>query len=331
MSGDLFARLADDQRDRLSPRKAAFREPMLATLVHETFSDSDWIFERKFDGERVIAVKDGDTVSLWSRNEKDISSTYPELVRALEDQALDSFVVDGEVVAFKGAVTSFSRLQQRMKLSSADAARASGIAVYFYLFDAIDLAGQGIEALDLRTRKGLLRRAFSFDNRVRYSAHRNQTGEAMHAEACEKGWEGVIAKDAASTYRHGRSRDWLKFKCDHGQELVIGGFTAPKGEREYFGALLVGYYDGDDLRYAGKVGTGYDDDELERLHGLMADRKRKTSPFADPVGEKDVTWVTPELVAEFGFTEWTDDGRLRHPRYLGLRRDKKATSVVREA
>lgn len=327
----ILDRLDPDEREAATAREPGFRQPMLATLVHETFSDPAWIYERKFDGERVIAVKNGASVSLWSRNEKDISATYPELVGALEAQSTDGFVIDGEVVAFDGAVTSFSRLQQRMKLTSAEEARNSPVAVYYYAFDLIDLDGRGLEEVPLRARKSLLRAALDFDNRIRYSAHRNETGEAMHREACEKGWEGVIAKRADSAYCHSRSRDWLKFKCAHGQELVIGGYTAPQGERSHFGALLVGYYDDRGLRYAGKVGTGYDHETLARVHSLMAKRERDTSPFVDPVTGKNVTWVTPELVGEFGFTEWTQDGKLRHPRFLGLRRDKPAKKVRREA
>ncbi|MDX1381762.1 MAG: hypothetical protein R3233_11605, partial [Xanthomonadales bacterium] len=150
-------------------------------------------------------------------------------------------------------------------------------------------------------------------------------------EACEKGWEGLIAKRAGSSYQRSRSRDWLKFKCTARQELVIGGYTEPKGSRKGFGALLVGYYEQDKLRPAGRVGTGFDDELLQELHERLQALERKTAPFEPaPEGGDDVHWVRPDLVAEIGFTEWTGDGRLRHPRFLGLRPDKAAEDVVRE-
>jgi len=328
---DLLDRLDDDARAALVERTVPkFVSPMLAKLTHDPFSEPDWIYERKYDGERALAFRDGGSVRLMTRNEKDITSTYPELAEALERIGPDRFVADGEVVAFDGSVTSFAWLQGRMQIKDPDEARASGIAVHFYLFDLIQLGRLGLEKLPLRTRKSLLRDAFDWDAPIRFSAHRNGGGEAYLQEACEKGWEGLIAKDAGSTYKHSRSSDWLKFKCARGQELVIGGFTAPRGARSRFGALLVGWYDGNALRYAGRVGTGYDEETLDRLYGLMKPKRRKTSPFADPVDEKEVTWVSPELVAEFGFTEWTGDGKLRHPRFLGLRRDKDPKDVTRE-
>ncbi len=189
-------------------------------------------------------------------------------------------------------------------------------------------------ALPLRARKRMLRSALTFKDGVRLVPHRNADGEEFFHEACRKRWEGLIAKRADSPYVATRSRDWLKFKCEHGQELVIGGFTAPRGSRVEFGALLVGYYAGGaGLEYAGKVGTGFDTDTLHELGAQLRAIRRKTSPFAKPeeIRERAVTWVRPELVAEVGFTEWTGYGRLRHPRFLGLRDDKPARQVVREA
>jgi bifunctional non-homologous end joining protein LigD len=155
----------------------------------------------------------------------------------------------------------------------------------------------------------------------------------MFTHACRQGWEGVIAKRADSPYRETRSRDWLKFKCEAGQELVVGGFTAPRGSRTELGALLLGYYDGDRLRYAGKVGTGFDRETLKDLGRRLRALRRETSPFvaAGSIREPGITWVTPQLVAQVAFTEWTSAGRLRHPRYLGLREDKSAEQVVRES
>ncbi len=165
---------------------------------------------------------------------------------------------------------------------------------------------------------------------MRWTPYRNEAGEALFEEACRKGWEGVIAKRADSVYTERRSRDWLKFKCEQGQELVIGGFTAPRGSRIEFGALLAGVYDGDALRYAGKVGTGFDRATLKDLGARLRELRRESSPFADAPRFRDATWVEPELVAQIGFAEWTSAGRLRHPRFLGLRFDKPARSVVRE-
>ena len=167
---------------------------------------------------------------------------------------------------------------------------------------------------------------------MRLTPYRNEIGEELFAEACRKGWEGLIAKRAGSTYSERRSRDWLKFKCEQGQELVIGGYTDPKGSRSGFGALLLGYYDGDELRYAGRVGTGFDDATLASLGKRLENLGRPSSPFADPrsIDVKGPHWVEPVLVAQVGFTEWTRHARLRHPRFLGLRDDKAATEVVRE-
>jgi DNA ligase D-like protein (predicted ligase) len=304
--------------------------PMLARLTDRRFSDPDWLFERKFDGQRALSFRSGDAVRLLSRNRKDIGDTYPELVEALAEQPCSDFIADGEILAFDGAVTSFARLQRRMQIADPDEARSTGVAVYYYLFDLLYLDGFKLDRLPLRARKKLLKRAIAFDDPLRFTAHRNEDGEAFYERACESGWEGVIAKRAADPYRHGRSSDWLKFKRAKGQELVIGGFTEPHGSREGFGALLVGYYDDGDLRYAGKVGTGYDDELLVRLRERLDQLARRTSPFADDVKEKEVTWVQPKLVGEFGFTEWTEGGKLRHPRFLGLRRDKKPSEVSRE-
>lgn len=303
--------------------------PMLAVLTDARFSDADWIFERKLDGVRLLVFRDGDRIRLMTRNRNEVSDTYPELVEALAEQSAGDFVADGEVVAFDGTVTSFSRLQDRMQITDRDKARASGVAVYLYLFDLLHFAGHDLTELPLRRRKSLLRRALGFDDPLRFTSHRNADGEAFFARACAKGWEGLIAKDATVGYCHGRSRAWLKFKCAMGQELVIGGFTEPKGERVGFGALLLGYFEADKLRYAGKVGTGFDDAFLERFRKTLDEHRRETSPFDDTV-EEDAIWVRPELVAEIGFTEWTGAGRLRHPRFLGLRQDKPAGDVIRE-
>lgn len=303
-----------------APRTAG---AMKAVLTEDRFSDPAWIYERKLDGIRCIAIRTGKSLSLLSRNDLSQNARYPELVQALEAESCDQFVVDGEVVAFRGSETSFARLAQRAQ---------HHVPVFYYVFDILWLEGHDVRKLPLRSRKRLLRDALEFHGPVRWTPHRNRDGERFFAEACRKGWEGLIAKRADSPYVATRSRDWLKFKCEHGQELVIGGFTEPRGSRVEFGALLLGYHGAGRLEYAGKVGTGFDTETLHSLAARLRDLEQKESPFADPraIRERAVTWVKPELVAEIGFTEWTRDHRLRHPRFLGLRDDKAATEVVRE-
>jgi bifunctional non-homologous end joining protein LigD len=296
---------------------------MRAVLTDERFSDPEWIFERKLDGIRCIAIRSGGTVTLLSRNDLSMNDRYPELVEAFSKESCDRFVVDGEVVAFDGSETSFARLTQRGRRY---------VPVFMYVFDILWLEGHDVRKLPLRTRKRLLRDALEFHGPVRWTPHRNRDGEKFFVEACRKGWEGLIAKRADSPYVTTRSRDWRKFKCEHGQELVVGGFTEPRGSRVEFGALLLGYYREGRLEYAGKVGTGFDTATLHDLADQMRKLERKDSPFADPgaIKERGVTWVEPKLVAQIGFTEWTRDHRLRHPRFLGLRDDKDASEVVRE-
>jgi DNA ligase D-like protein (predicted ligase) len=296
--------------------------PMQATLTQERFSDPDWIYERKLDGIRCLASRSGGgAVQLRSRNDLSLNGRFPEIAAALEADAATDFVVDGEVVAFDGPQTSFARLQQRGERPT---------PVFYYVFDVLRIDGADVTASPLRERKARLRRALHFTDPLRLVPHRNGDGEAFFAEACRKGWEGLIAKRADSRYVHGRSRDWLKFKCSAEQELVIGGWTAPRGSREDLGALLLGYYADGALRYAGKVGTGFTRSTLRDLASRLAPLRRDTSPFADEVRERGATWVEPRLVAQVGFSEWTRDGRLRHPRFLGLRDDKAARDVVRE-
>jgi bifunctional non-homologous end joining protein LigD len=303
-----------------APRRA---ELMKAVLERESFSDPAWIFERKLDGIRCLAVREHDEVRMLSRNDLDLGGRYPEVRDAVAAQKHRRFAVDGEIVAFDGQQTSFARLAQRGR---------APVPVFFYIFDLLWVDGHDVRALGLRTRKRLLRAALEFHDPLRWTSHRNRVGEEMFTEACRKGWEGVVAKRADSPYRATRSRDWLKLKCEAGQELVIGGFTAPQGSRTDFGALLLGYFRDGELQYAGKVGTGFDQETLDSLGGKLRSLSRDTAPFAQPsaIRERGVTWVTPELVAQIGFTEWTTAGRLRHPRFLGLRDDKPAADVGRE-
>jgi DNA ligase D-like protein (predicted ligase) len=306
-------------------------QPMLATLTEERFSSVDWIYERKLDGERCLAFKKDGEVRLYSRNRKSLNESYPELVEALQKQRADNFIVDGEVVAFEGKKTSFARLQNRFQINDPERARRSGIKIYYYVFDLLYAGGYDLTWVPLRQRKVLLLGTLSYRDPLRFLPHRNQDGESYYKEACGKGWEGIIAKKADGPYLGKRSRDWLKFKCVREQELVIGGYTDPHRSRKGFGALLLGYYDGGKLRYAGKVGTGFDDHTLENLKEVLLALGQDDSPFSgEDIGEQGVHWVKPELVAQVSFTEWTPENKLRHPSFQGLRRDKNPREVLRE-
>jgi bifunctional non-homologous end joining protein LigD len=304
-------------------------EPMKAVLSDRPFSDPNWVFERKLDGERCGALRRGGRVRLLSRTGQVMNDTYPELIDALAVDGPD-LLLDGEIVAFKRGQTSFERLQQRIGIHDAERARRSPVSIYYYVFDLLELGGQDIRPLSLLERKARLRKAVEFRGHLRYTSYIRREGEKAFQSACQRGWEGVIAKRIGSPYVATRSRDWLKLKCAHGQELVVGGWTAPKGSRRHLGALLVGYYEKGKLRYAGKVGTGFDQPTLDHLGRELSRRERSSSPFEAGDPPRDARWAEPELVAEIGFAEWTRDGKLRQPRYQGLRDDKLAREVVRE-
>jgi len=319
-----LAELPEEERARLARVPApAHAEPMKAVLTDRRFSDPSWIFERKLDGVRCIAIRDGSSVRLLSRNDLPITDRYPEIADALAANRCERCALDGEIVAFEGSRTSFALLARR---------RQRFVPVVFYVFDLLWLEGLDVRRLPLRSRKRLLRRSIGFADPIRLTPYRNEDGEAMFEEACRKGWEGLVAKRAASAYTERRSRDWLKFKCGHGQEFVIGGWTDPRGARTGFGALLLGYWEGGKLRYAGRVGTGFDEAELQAIARRLENLATPQGPFADPrsIGVKRPHWVEPVLVAQVGFSEWTRHGRLRHPRFLGLRDDKAAGEVARE-
>ncbi|MEU6257066.1 non-homologous end-joining DNA ligase [Streptomyces sp. NPDC047043] len=329
----LLDSLPDDQRELLGearPGAELAARPMLATLSDRRDFDGDWIFERKLDGVRLLAVREGERVTLLSRTGRRLNDTYPEIVAALAAQSCTDFTVDGEVVAFTRGRTDFARLQQRMGLTRRQDVEASGVAVTYYVFDLLRLEGADLTRLPLRTRKSLLRRALTYRSPLRLTSHRNEGGAELLAASCARGWEGLIAKRADGDYQPRRSKDWLKLKCSQGQEFVVGGFTEPAGSRVGLGALLLGYYQDGKLRYAGKVGTGFDRPTLISLRERLDELRTSSPPFEDRVREAGARWVRPELVAQVDFTEWTRDGMLRHPRYLGLRDDKKPQDVVRE-
>ncbi len=311
-----------------------FQPPMLATLSREAFDDPDWIYERKLDGQRVLIYQDDKKLKLYSRNEKLLNDTFPELEEPLRSFSSRDFIADGEIVTFEGNVSSFARLQNRLQIKDRQKALelSKNISIYLYLFDLTYFDQYTLTELPLRSRKKILKALIGEKDHIRYTSHHNQHGKDYFQQACEKGWEGVIAKDAKANYAHSRSKKWLKFKCTASQELVIGGFTEPQGERVGFGALHVGFYRDNELHYAGKVGTGFDDDFLRKWRDKLNELEQKKSPFVDFGDDHNETnhWVRPELVGEIGFNEWTQDDKLRHPRFLGMRTDKDAQKVVRE-
>lgn len=295
-------------------------EPMLATLVASLPDGRGWTFERKLDGIRALAFLDARDVRLFSRNKLSLSDSFPTVVSGLARLG-SGFVLDGEIVAMDGrSPGGFQQLQSRTPRTK----------IRMYVFDVLVHEGRDVRGLPLRERRRLLRSIGPAD-----PIHRTRvvTGEAesLRRKACDAGWEGLIAKRDDSPYRTGRSRDWLKLKCSTEQEFVVGGYTEPKGSRRGFGALLLGTYQGDALRYAGEVGTGFATKELETLAAKLSRLETTTSPFADyPRAKKGQHFVRPQLVVQVAFSEWTRDGKLRHPRYLGARTDKRPAEVVRE-
>jgi bifunctional non-homologous end joining protein LigD len=290
---------------------------MKAVLTAERPAGPEWVFERKLDGIRCLAVKDGGRTRLYSRNELSLDDRYAPLAAALDADPADGFVIDGEAVAFVGGRDRFGG--------------GEGSELFYYVFDVLVADGRDTRPLPLEERRRVLEGVLAWTDPLRITEQATGDGAALLDEACRDGWEGLIAKRLGTTYVSTRSRDWLKLKCTKAQELVIGGYTAPRGSRTDLGALLVGYFEGDRLRYAGKVGTGFTHATLRDLSEQLAPRVRETSPFEPEKGiPRAATWVEPELVAQIAFMEWTADGRLRHPSFLGLRIDKAAREVTRE-
>jgi DNA ligase D-like protein (predicted ligase) len=304
---------------------------MLATLSSRRDFGDDWLLERKFDGERCVARKSGDAVRLESRTGKELTGTYPEVGAAVASQRARDLLLDGEVVAFEGEQTSFGRLQRRLGVSAPSDDLVAAFPVVYCVFDLLELDGEDLRTRPLLERRTRLTKRMRPQTGLQLSEAWRGDSQRRFAEACRSGWEGLIAKQADAPYTEGRSRDWLKLKCTSEQELVIGGYTDPAGSRTDFGALLVGYYENGQLRYAGKVGTGYNAATLRDLGGRLRALETSESPFADarPI-PRGTHWTRPELVAQIGFAEWTREGRLRQPRFLGLRDDKPPDEVVRE-
>lgn len=302
---------------------------MAAKLTDEPFSDPAWLYEHKLDGERVVVCKADGRVNIYSRNQKQLNDTYPELESALE-RIEGEWWLDGEVVAYEDGLTSFSKLQKRMHRKNRQEAIDSDTPVYLHLFDCMFIDGWDLRELPLSERKKVLKKLKGVKKPLYLLEGRAEDGEEFLDQACREGWEGLIAKDMNSTYKATRSSKWQKLKCDKQQELIIIGYTQPEGERTYFGALLLGYYEGKKLRYAGKVGTGFDEDNRAELFELFRELEIGEKPVEDAVNENGATWIKPSLVAQIGFTEWTGDNKLRHPRYLGLRRDKESEKVIKE-
>jgi len=313
-------------------REPSFVQPMLATLTQDYFSSKEWLYEHKFDGERCLAFKKNGVVQLLSRNKKNMNVIYPELVAALTKQSADNFVIDGEIVSHnKKGVSDFEQLQGRMNLRDSSSEKQKSIKIAYCIFDLMYVDGYDVRALPLDVRKSLLKKLLTYNKTLVYTEHKIGDGIAYFKQACKLHWEGLIAKRIESEYTGTRSHDWLKFKCIMKQELIIVGYTEPKGSRAYFGALLVGYYSKEKLMYAGKVGTGYNEETLTLLGKKLEKLEVKKCPFSNYDGTlTGIHWVKPTLVAEFQFAQWTKAGRLRVGRYKGLRDDKNAKDVVKE-
>lgn len=293
---------------------------MLATPVEEPFSKPDWVFEEKYDGVRIVAYKEDQKVSLISRNGIDRTQRYPAIAATIAKFRSSTLALDGEIVVFDSKkVSHFQLLQQ-----------GRGRPQYV-VFDCLYHNGRDLRAEPLSARREALERALKPASPVILAERLASDGFNAFHQATERKLEGVIGKNLRSRYIEGRSAEWLKVKVHQEDEFVIGGFTAPAGSRHYFGALLLGVYSGSQLRYVGKVGSGFDQKTLRALHGRFQSFIRHDSPFSGGVDERAATFLSPKLIAQISFTEWTKEGKLRHPVYLGLRDDKDSREVVGKA
>jgi bifunctional non-homologous end joining protein LigD len=290
-------------------------KPMLATLVKKPFHCPGWIYEEKYDGYRILAYKESDRVTLLSRNGNDRTATYASVARAVQKLRARTLLLDGEVVAFDShGISRFQLLQE---------GKASAYAV----FDCLYTSGRDLRREPLETRRPAAESAIDKVDGLMISHRLADNGVEAFKSAKRKGYEGVVAKDLSSPYIEGRSSKWLKVKVHQEDEFVIGGFTKPEGSRPYFGALLLGAYENGNLRYVGKVGTGFNEKTLAALYEKFKPLVQSKPPFVDPPQEKDVTYLKPKLVAQISFQEWTADRKLRQPVFLGLRDDKRPEEV----
>ena len=287
-------------------------EPMAATLTQDRFCGPEWLFERKFDGIRLLAYKQGDDVRLYSRNR--LLQNRPEVASAIRALPADDLILDGEV-----GWSAFARVA-----GYGETKDESG----YHVFDVLWMNGRAVTGLPIEERRALLE-SLPFEPPLQRVELIDDP--APWDRARREGWEGVIAKRRGSPYEHRRSKQWLKMKVEASQEFVVGGFTDPRGARVGLGALLVGYYDGDDFEFAGKLGTGFDTKLLLELRTRLDALEVATPPFTKGTGlPRHAHWVRPEVVVQVGFIEWTVHGKLRHPRLLGVRSDKSPREVVRE-
>jgi bifunctional non-homologous end joining protein LigD len=320
-----FVHHTTEQLGKYPVKKSPWRvKPMLSTLVEKPFSKEDWLFEIKWDGYRAIASKHNDEIELYSRTDNDFKEQYPIVVEAIRNLKHD-VILDGEIMVMDDqGVPHFELLQHWRKTQEG--------ALYYYVFDILWCDGHDLREVPLVTRKQILKAILPNDSLIRYSDHIETNGTRLFEEMQKRGLEGIIAKKADSLYHENyRGGDWLKIKTHHRQEVVIGGYTEPRGGRKYLGSLLVGVYDKDQFIYVGHSGGGIADTQRKQLQQKLQKLERKTSPFnEEPKPNAPVHWVKPELVAEMSFSEWTSDGRMRHPVYEGLRPDKKPTNVRRE-
>lgn len=328
----LIDKLPEKELKNLKKTKMAeYIDPMLATLTKNYFSSDNFMYEHKWDGERIIAYKDKDQVRLMTRNNKLANEDYPEIVKDIKDQKIDRFIIDGEVIAEKNNQSNFSILQKKMH--SGKNSPDVNAKIFYYIFDIMYLEDYDLRNLELIDRKFLLKNSIEFKDKLKFTDYFISDGLKRFKEACKSKWEGLIVKDIHSKYEGVRSKSWLKFKCIEQQEFVVGGYTEPKKSRVGFGAILVGYYENSKLIYAGKVGTGFDRKTLEDLKSKFIKIKIKDCPFyneKDIKEEKFVNFIKPELVAEIKFSQWTAYNKLRQARFMGLRNDKNPKDVVKE-
>ncbi len=309
--------------------------PMLATLVDHAFSDPDWLFETKWDGVRAVCFLDNGKARFVSRNQNDLTVQYPELANIAESVRGNRVILDGEIVALdEHGVSKFQLLQPRMgRKNQAEIERlAAKTRLIYYAFDLLYLDGLDLTLCPLLERKKILEAILKPARNLRFSDHIIEHGEQLYEQIAAVPLEGMIAKRLDSIYVQRRSRNWLKIKTILESEVVIGGFTEPRNSRSYFGALVVGLYEGGKLHYVGHAGGGFNEKSLEQIYKLLQPLKTKTSPFAEKVQTNEpVQWVKPKLVAQVKFAEWTADRRLRQPIFLGLREDKKPKECTFEA